>query len=206
MNADNFLILNRRLSAFIGGVTISGVFSASCIRLRRGITNKTGAGPVSFRVMGAPGPGITRYRRAQLMNPYNQDQFQRPPGNSHDRISPLSHDYRKLSFTQIFGLHPAIAFLTFIVDTMLFGGEGVAGLLGLPTGGATMGIALIVSTLAAGILGIIAYLAQQKWYGDDRQNALIKAMILGFLTAIPTNLPAFVYLSAGVVGLFRRKQ
>jgi hypothetical protein len=46
------------------------------------------------------------------------------------------------------------------------------------------------------------------WFGDDSESATIKAMILAFLCAIPTPLPAFLYVPAGVVGLvhtLRRK-
>jgi hypothetical protein len=44
-----------------------------------------------------------------------------------------------------------------------------------------------------------------KWYGDDRESALIKALILAFLTAIPVPLPAFLSVPAGIMGLFRHK-
>lgn len=93
-------------------------------------------------------------------------------------------------FGQIFGIHPAMAFLTLIVDTMLFGGEV-----------GTLGASLVISFAAAGMLAVITFLAQRKWYGDDDESALIKALILGFLTAIPTSLPAVVYVPSGVVGL-----
>jgi hypothetical protein len=62
-----------------------------------------------------------------------------------------------------------------------------------------------VSLAAGGVLGYITFLAQQKWYGDDRENAKIKALILAFLTAIPLPLPAVLSVPAGFVGLFRRK-
>jgi hypothetical protein len=108
------------------------------------------------------------------------------------------HAARAHGFSQIFGIHPAIALLTFIVDLMLFGGEV-----------ATMGAILPVSIGAGCVLGLIAYLAQRKWYGDDKDSALIKALILGFLTAIPTPLPAMLTVPSGILGLvhkWRRKQ
>jgi hypothetical protein len=100
-------------------------------------------------------------------------------------------------FGQIFGIHPAMAFLTLIVDMMLFGGEV-----------GTLGTSLPISCAAAGVLAIITFLAQRKWYGDDDESAFIKALVLGFLTAIPTALPAVIYVPSGVVGLvhnMRRK-
>jgi len=93
-------------------------------------------------------------------------------------------------FTQRFGIHPTIAFLTLVVDLMLFGGEV-----------ATMGAILPVSIGAGLVLGIISYMAQRKWYGDDKDSAAIKALILGFLTAIPTPLPAILSVPSGIVGL-----
>jgi hypothetical protein len=104
------------------------------------------------------------------------------------------HHVAARGFAQIFGLHPAVAFLTLIVDTMLFGGDVV-----------TLGTSLPLDVAAAGILGFIAYRAQMKWYGDDKESAVIKALILALLTAIPTNIPAFVYVPAGILGFFRPK-
>jgi hypothetical protein len=101
-----------------------------------------------------------------------------------------AHAVRARGFTQFFGVHPAIAALTVIVDLMLFGGEV-----------ATMGAILPVSIGAGAVLGVIAYLAQRKWYGDDQDSAAIKGLILGFLTAIPTPLPAILSVPSGIVGL-----
>ena len=84
-----------------------------------------------------------------------------------------------------------------IVDLMLFGGEV-----------ATMGAILPVSIGAGAVLGLIAYLAQRRWYDDDKDSAAIKALILGFLTAIPTPLPAILTVPSGIIGLIhnlRRK-
>lgn len=107
------------------------------------------------------------------------------------------HAARARGLGQLFGIHPAIAFLTLVVDLMLFGGEL-----------ATLGAILPISIGAGVVLGLIAYLAQRKWYGDDQHSAVIKALILAFLTAIPTPLPALVTVPSGIVGLIhnlRRK-
>jgi hypothetical protein len=111
--------------------------------------------------------------------------------------SATPHHVAARGFGQMFGLHPGIAFLTFIVDAMLFGAEA-----------GSLGTSFPISLAASVALGIIAYKAQMKWYGDDSENAGIKAAILAFLTAIPTPLPALLYVPAGVVGLvhsLRRK-
>jgi hypothetical protein len=105
--------------------------------------------------------------------------------NYHEQTAATSR-----GFTQIFGLDPRIAFLTFVIDLMLFGGEVL-----------TLGL-LIPIALAVGIvLGFITYRAQMRWYGDDRESALIKGVIIGLLTAIPTPLPAILYVPSGLIGL-----
>ena len=73
---------------------------------------------------------------------------------------------------------------------MLFGGEV-----------ASMGGIIPISICVSIVLGVITYMAQVKWYGDDKTSAVMKALILGLLTAIPTNLPAFIYGLSGLVGL-----
>jgi len=93
-------------------------------------------------------------------------------------------------FAQLFGLDPRIAFLTLIVDLMLFGGVVL-----------TIGLLIPVALVAGIVLGLITYRAQMKWYGDDRESALIKGVIIGLLTAIPTPLPAILYVPSGILGL-----
>ena len=94
---------------------------------------------------------------------------------------------------QSFGLHPAVAALTLTLDSMLFGAETV-----------TLGLSLPLSLGVSAALGAIAYKAQCHWYGDDDESAKLKAGILALLCAIPTALPMFLYVPAGLVGLFRR--
>jgi hypothetical protein len=93
-------------------------------------------------------------------------------------------------FVQHFGLDPRIALLTVIVDSMLFGGQVL-----------TLGSTMMLSIPAGIALGVITYKAQRHWYGDDRDSALIKALITGLLTAIPTSLPGFLTIPSGLVGL-----
>lgn len=94
-------------------------------------------------------------------------------------------------FGQIFGLDPRLALLTLIVDMMLNAGDLV-----------TMGLLLPVSIMAGIVLGYIAYRAQINWYGDDKESAKIKGLIIGLLTAIPTPLPELLYVPAALLGLF----
>jgi hypothetical protein len=94
-------------------------------------------------------------------------------------------------FSQLFGLDPRVAFLTLIVDMMLNAGDLVS-----------MGLLLPVSVAAGVVLAYVVYRAQINWYGDDKESARIKALILGLLTAIPTPIPEILYIPAGILGLF----
>jgi hypothetical protein len=109
-------------------------------------------------------------------------------------------------FGFIFGLHPAVAFFTVAVNLMLFGKDGLAALLALPTGGADIPVALFISVIAGAAVGYVTYLGQQKWHRDDGESAKIKGLITGILTAIPTGLPGVLFGSAALAGLFLRKK
>ena len=95
-------------------------------------------------------------------------------------------------FSQNFGLDPRIAGLMLIVDLMLNAGDIVS-----------MGLLVPFSIAAGVVLGYITYKAQMNWYGDDRESAKIKAIVVALLTAIPTPLPAILYVPAGILGLLR---
>lgn len=107
--------------------------------------------------------------------------------------APRPHTVSK-GLDQMFGIDPRIAFLAFIVDMMLFGATAATMGLDLPV--------LIPLAIAAGVvLGRITYKAQMKWYGDDHDSAMIKASIVGLLTAIPVGIPAIVWVPSGLLGL-----
>ena len=100
-------------------------------------------------------------------------------------------------FGQMFGLHPIPAILTLAVDTMLFGST-------IATGGAIWPLALGVPA----VLGFVTYRAQMRFYGDDSEAAMIKAVAVSLLSAIPTSLPGFLTVPSAVVGVvqtLRRK-
>ena len=70
----------------------------------------------------------------------------------------------------------------------------------------SMGMLMPFSILAGFVLGIITFMAQKKWYGDDNESAAIKALVVTLLTAIPSPLPYVLFVPAGLVGFFRRKK
>jgi hypothetical protein len=110
-------------------------------------------------------------------------------GNPHHVAAP--------GFGQHFGLHPIPAVMTLTVNAMMFGAEA-----------ASLGALWPAALAAAVALAFITYRAQKKFYGDDHEAALIKALAVGLLTAIPTGLPALLTVPSGVVGLvqtLRRK-
>jgi len=94
---------------------------------------------------------------------------------------------------QMFGLDPKVAFLTVLIDAMVFGADTFSMELLLPIG---IGV--------AAVLGVIVYLAQKKWYGDDKESALIKALIIFVLTAIPVPLGPFIAIPGGVIGIVKK--
>jgi hypothetical protein len=59
---------------------------------------------------------------------------------------------------------------TLAVDLMVFGGVAV-----------TLGAGEPIALAASIPLGVITYLAQKKWYGDDNENALLKGLLSPFL-------------------------
>lgn len=100
-------------------------------------------------------------------------------------------------FGQAFGLHPIPAVTTLAVNAMLFTGEIL-----------TMGALVPVALGVAAVLGFLTYRAQMRFYGDDSEAAMVKALAVALLTAIPTGLPAFLTLPSGLVGavhILRRK-
>ena len=107
--------------------------------------------------------------------------------------APHAHAPSK-SLDQMFGIDPRIAFLAFIVDLMLFGA-------GAATAGLTLPLVIPLAVAAGVVLGRITYKAQMKWYGDDHDSAMIKASIIGLLTAIPVGIPAIVWVPSGLLGL-----
>ena len=94
---------------------------------------------------------------------------------------------------QMFGLDPKVAFLTVLIDAMVFGTDSFSMELLLPLG---IGV--------AAVLGLIVYLAQMKWYGDDKESAIIKALIIFILTAIPVPLGPFVAVPGGLIGIVKK--
>lgn len=137
--------------------------------------------------------------------PYRTETREAPLGASpwEQPIEPLTpstgnpHHEASRGFGQAFGLHPIPALTTLAVNAMLFGGTVL-----------TMGALAPLAVLVAGVLAFITYRAQQRFYGDDHDAALVKALAVGLLTAIPVGLPMFLTVPSAVVGIvhtLRRK-
>jgi hypothetical protein len=110
---------------------------------------------------------------------------------------PPSEHVPSRGFGQMFGLDPRIAFLAFVVDFMLFSGGALSV---AATAGLSLPILVCISTIAGAVLGFATQKAQMKWYGDDRESALIKGLVVGLLTAIPVGIPVLVWIPSGVLG------
>jgi hypothetical protein len=91
---------------------------------------------------------------------------------------------------QMFGLDIRAAFLAVLVDLMVFAGDTFSLETLLPLG---IGV--------AAVLGFIVYRIQRKWYNDDHESALIKAMIIALLTAIPVPITPLIAIPGGIFGI-----
>lgn len=140
-----------------------------------------------------PPPNPPRADPAQIYTPQSHSQPPYLPPQQPGSWNP--HHIAARGFAQIFGLHPAMALLTVVVNTMVF-----------TTGVFTMGVGWGMSIPVGIAIAIIVYMGQKKWYDDDHESALIKALIVGFLTAIPTSLPGYLTIPSGVIGLFHGKR
>jgi hypothetical protein len=95
------------------------------------------------------------------------------------------HQVAARGFAQSFGLHPAMAFLTVVVDVMLHGADVVSA-----------GLLIPFSAAAGVVLGVIVYRGQRRFYGDDQEAAVVKGLIVALVSIIPSPLP---YGVAGTV-------
>jgi hypothetical protein len=109
--------------------------------------------------------------------------------STNQSLEKSQHPAAVRGFGQAFGLHPIPAVATLSVNAMIFGGDIV-----------TMGMIFPLAFAAAVVLGIITFKSQKRFYGDDDETALIKALAVGLLTAIPVGLPAFLTMPSAVVG------
>ncbi len=117
-------------------------------------------------------------------------------GSSTPTGSSSMRDYHAVrGFSSTFGLHPTVATLTLAVDVMLGAAEIV-----------TLVAAWVFSLLVSAAVGYLSYRAQRRFFGDDDEAAKVKAGMLALLLAIPGPIPAFLYVPAGVIGLFRRNK
>jgi hypothetical protein len=103
---------------------------------------------------------------------------------------PNPHPIRRGGFIQTFGLDVRAAALAVIVDVLVFGGSI-----------ASLGALYVVELGAGVVLTFITYKIQRTWYGDDHDSALIKALIIGLLTAIPVPVTGLFAGPGGLLGL-----
>jgi hypothetical protein len=70
----------------------------------------------------------------------------------------------------------------------------------------TAGAFIVMGIVIAAILGFIVYKIQRQWFGDEHESSLIKALIVGLLTAIPVPLTPLIAVPAGALGVFKLMQ
>jgi chromate transport protein ChrA len=104
------------------------------------------------------------------------------PSVDNPTAQPTNH-----GFLQHFGLDIRVAALVLIVDNLVFTATWM-----------TAGLLYGVEAVAGVVLGYITYKIQRYWYGDDHHSAMIKALVVALLTAIPV--PLSTLLPVGTAG------
>ncbi len=98
---------------------------------------------------------------------------------------------------QMFGLDPRAAALVTLVDLMMITLDILSG--------ATF---IVIGIGVAAYIAFLVYKMQRKFFGDDHDASLIKAMIVGLLMAIPVPLTPILAILCGITGtlqLVRRR-
>ena len=134
--------------------------------------------------------------QTELRSAQSPEVVTRGPQTSFDDFQAASHS--NSGFFQKFGIDVRAALLAIAVDFLVFSGSV-----------ASLGMLLPVAFGAACVLTFITYKIQRSWYGDDPDSAIIKAAILGLLTAIPVPIASIVAGPGGIIGLMhmlRRKK
>jgi hypothetical protein len=104
-----------------------------------------------------------------------------------------AHGKASQGLAQTFGLDPRAAILTVIVDLMVFGADTISVETLLP-----LGVAV------AAVLGYIVYRIQRSSYGDEKESAVTKGLIIFLLTAIPVPLSPIIAIPGGVIGIVKK--
>ena len=119
--------------------------------------------------------------------------------NSNRSLQNSPHHVAARGFGHAFALHPAPAFFAILADAMVSAVDV-----------ATLEISAPILWLIASIVtSVVVFMAQKKWAGDDQESAFIKALMVGFLVALPTPFPAFLTVPSAMVGtvqMFRRRK
>lgn len=110
------------------------------------------------------------------------------PSKMDTQAHPVPHSAASRGLAAAFGLNIRAALLTVIVDVMVFSLDTVSFETLLPLG--------VVIALG---LGIVVYRIQRE-SGDEKPQAITKAMVIGLLTAIPAPLSPIVAVPAGLIG------
>jgi hypothetical protein len=109
-------------------------------------------------------------------------------------------------FLRVFGLHPGVAIGTILVNLVLFGMNLMALIIAAHTDSRDIAVALVISVEIGALAGYLSYLGQIKWYGDDRETAMVKGTVTGVITAIPTGLLGMLFGGIAIAGWLLREE
>ena len=105
------------------------------------------------------------------------------------------------TFAKKYGLHPLAALVMVTADVLLVGEETIAGLLGIETGGISLGIAAVINIVILAILAVGCIMLQRYSYKDNWGAAIGKGIIVGVLTGVPGPFLSAITFGSGVVGI-----
>jgi hypothetical protein len=112
-------------------------------------------------------------------------------------LNPTEHSNLSKGLMQMFGLDPRAAALVTLVDLMMITLDILSG--------ATF---IVIGIGVAAYIAFLVYKMQRKFFGDDHDASLIKAMVVGLLMAIPVPLTPILAVICGITGtlqLVRRR-
>ncbi len=121
----------------------------------------------------------------------------RVDGQPSGKMTPPEPTKLSKGLMQMFGLDPRAAILVTLVDVMMIAMDVMSG-----------GMFILIGIGVAAYVAFLVYKMQRKFFGDDHDASLIKAMIVGLLMAIPIPLTPILAVFCGITGtvqLVRRR-
>jgi hypothetical protein len=133
--------------------------------------------------------------RVEVLSPPPFQTLEAPIASPHvpPALPSMPHANASRSLAGLFDLNISVAVLAIVADVVLFAGDVC-----------TLGGMTPIIFFFAIVLGVITYLIQTNWHRDDRNSALIKSLIIFFLTALPGPITPLFAVPAALVSVVRK--